>query len=542
MAIQCNKEFSLTLHYYSQGYKQTCPINLASNLEQLLQEPSLYTLKITENITYELGFTAEDLKARLYIEGLDQVEGSHYDAQCQQYYKLPQHEPFIWFRWDVSHRGMIPGSYYIKVKYKQKWYYGVLNVEPKHMDTEQLQQMREEVEELLLRWKELPTGIQESLYQKTSYHQTQDNERVTTVLAKSHRQLIQLLNEFRNHPYEQIEKIYHTRQKEMSQKSDPTAIRKTLTKTTDQHKVFGYTKSMTYETQENKWIKCLNERLLRLIKRLDLTNEDIQEKESINKLEKACQQFKKSEWYHQIQCRGYEELPLRSRYDSRYRMLFQLDYELRQEVQKISLKRTYQSLWLETSWIYELWCFLKVYKALVESLGYKEIERIKSGYLLNKGEVFLKLHYDTEIPLHLEGTSKEENPLYTRSPLHTRPDGRIDIYKHNQYYGSIILEFKYSGYYNIWNSQRRTRCSEQLLHYAYQLGSPYLFNRYQLPSELFKQMQPVYRVIAIVPKLDKDIDLIEDEETHIVQVGLRLEKDNTQWVTYIDQLIQQITV
>lgn len=42
-------------------------------------------------------------------------------------------------------------------------------------------------------------------------------------------------------------------------------------------------------------------------------------------------------------------------------------------------------------------------------------------------------------------------------------------------------------------------------------------------------MNPIYKVMAIMPKIEGDLDIIEDRETNIVQVGLRVGKNNIAW-------------
>ena len=143
--------------------------------------------------------------------------------------------------------------------------------------------------------------------------------------------------------------------------------------------------------------------------------------------------------------------------------------------------------------------------------------------------------------MHIQETNNRTCPLYARSPIHRKPDGRIDIYKEDKYFGSIILEFKYSSYYNIWNNHRQTRCSEQLLHYGYQLGSQYLENHHGLPEHVMKQLNPVHKVMVIMPKLKGNVHLTEEQETNIVQVGLCMGIRNTEWQIYLDTVVHQLT-
>ena len=520
MATQCDTTFNLMIYYYKRGSREKLSVNLTQSLEKLLQEVEHYSVSIHENTTYELGFSSKDTKARLYIEGIEGVEGAYYDTQREQSYILPSDESVVWFRWDVSERGMVPGNYYIKVACGGNWYYAILKIEPKHMENEALNQMKEEVETFLSKWKTLPIGIRESIEAKSFDYQNYNEKNQIELLMQWHCKIIAILSDFKKNPYEQIEKTYHYGPKEQSRKSDPIAIRRTLKQNRDFNKVVSYTKSMSYETQENKWVKSFNERLLKWITQLQQNKLEEQQEEVLKKVSTIGQQLKCCQWYQNIECKLYEELPIRSRYDSRYRTLFQFEHALRQGIQSVGLKRTKAYLWLETAWIYELWCFQKVYQQMIQDLEYKEIGALASGFVLAKGERVLKLHYDTVIPIHTHQTNKSIAPLYARSPIHRRPDGRIDIYHREQYCGSIVLEFKYSNYYHIWNDNRETRCSQQLLHYGYQLGSSHLENSYHLPEHVMQQMNPIHKVMVMMPKLKDDVYLIEDKEVNVVQVAL----------------------
>ncbi len=150
------------------------------------------------------------------------------------------------------------------------------------------------------------------------------------------------------------------------------------------------------------------------------------------------------------------------------------------------------------------------------------------------------MYYDTSIPLHIYQTHEKYCPLYARSPLHRKPDSRIDIYKDEKYHGTIILEFKYSHPNNVWSAYRETRCSEQLLHYGYQLASTYLANPYNLPKKMLDKINPISKVIAITPMLTNDEQLKEDCETNIVQVGLKPTKQNPLLEKYLQNCLEEL--
>ncbi len=499
-------------------YQHTKKILLSPNLDDLINNPDCYTFTIVENGTYTLNFSSVDRNARLYIEGIDNVENSQYDIDMDLYYILPQSEPFTWLRWDKTDKPCIPGSYYIKLNMQNEMYYGILKIQPRHLNECQLQQMKDDVEIFLQKWTKLPRGAKERIQNNYSYYQENEKKQIELIID-SYEKIIPILQELAHSPKERLEKVYQHFNQNSSQKVDQIAIKMTLKKNCDWHKTYGYSKNITYSTQENKWLKYFNEKLYSLIQKLKLLHISQNDRNIFQKLEKACLQLRNCEWYKNLSVKLHEILPSQSQYDSRYTILFKFYTQLYKSSNSSTLTRTKEYLWLQTSWVYELWCFQKVYKILIEEQGYQEIASTKFGFVLNNSNITLKLYYDTPLPLHISQTHELLCPLYARTS-HRTPDSRIDIYKENKYHGSIILEFKYSKYYNVWNIDRQTRCSEQLLHYGYQLASPYLTTNYNLPEHLLKQLNPIKKLFVVTPNLFEDRDLIEDVETNIVQLRL----------------------
>lgn len=59
-----------------------------------------------------------------------------------------------------------------------------------------------------------------------------------------------------------------------------------------------------------------------------------------------------------------------------------------------------------------------------------------------KGEFRIKLHYDEPLCRQLEDTTKENQPVFTKG-RHYRPDIRMDLYREDVYWSTIIFEVKY---------------------------------------------------------------------------------------------------
>ena len=537
MDTQSNINFYVIVYYYENRLKKEKKVHFAESIEVLLADADKYTLKIIENTNYDLKFQSNDTQAKLYIEGIEDIESSHFDAESNEYYIMPSEDTIHWFKWDITEKGLVPGTYYIKVLYKQEVSYAILNISPKHMDINKLEQMKKEAKKFLLEEDKLTIGLKETIKSKYNHSNENNAKKQIKLLMQWHLRIVSLLNELKTTPYEKIEKIYTYTNKQISKKSDKNSIKMALNKNLDPNKTFSYTKNISYETKENKWVKSFNERLLKLTMSLVKNELEDDELKVIKNIENTCMRLRTTLWYADIECSLNEELPIRSRYDSKYRVLLELDNALYRN-SNLDLIKDKDLIWLETSWIYEIWCFQKIYHSLIDLQKYKVVNKTRQSFILSKSDITLKLYYDAGIPMHVNETSIGDMPLYARSPLHRRPDGRIDLYQNEKYLGTVILEFKYSTQYYVWNKNRKTRCSEQLLHYGYQLASPYLNNLYNLPINIMNSINPIYKVIAIMPELSEDNDIFEDDETNIAMSKLCVGEDHRALIDYIEKEVQ----
>ena len=70
-----------------------------------------------------------------------------------------------------------------------------------------------------------------------------------------------------------------------------------------------------------------------------------------------------------------------------------------------------------------------------------------------KGEFRIKLHYDEPLCRQLEDTTKENQPVFTKG-RHYRPDIRMDLYREDVYWSTIIFEVKYRVSFRIKQKSR----------------------------------------------------------------------------------------
>lgn len=71
-----------------------------------------------------------------------------------------------------------------------------------------------------------------------------------------------------------------------------------------------------------------------------------------------------------------------------------------------------------------------------------------------KGEFRIKLHYDEPLCRQLEDTTKENQPVFTKG-RHYRPDIRMDLYREDVYWSTIIFEVKYRKIQSIFQDKTK---------------------------------------------------------------------------------------
>ena len=84
------------------------------------------------------------------------------------------------------------------------------------------------------------------------------------------------------------------------------------------------------------------------------------------------------------------------------------------------------------------------------------IPELLSGTVVGfvKGEFRIKLHYDEPLCRQLEDTTKENQPVFTKG-RHYRPDIRMDLYREDVYWSTIIFEVKYRKIQSIFQDKTK---------------------------------------------------------------------------------------
>ena len=233
----------------------------------------------------------------------------------------------------------------------------------------------------------------------------------------------------------------------------------------------------------------------------------------------AIMTLKRSEWFYEVDLPTTEAVTMTVLMDSRYRVLYKLYSALKKHKVRYSLSEYYTLRWKRTDQLYELWGFIQVYKALlaegyrlVDGLNFISIsddfvfEDINAGKSLTllKDDNLIRLVYSAEIPTKSEDTDLENNPIYTTGS-NRLPDCRIDCYKafeeSKQYYGSIVIDFKYRKFYNVWQSEKSSS-RHQIM--SYKNDTATLFYRDFSADKSKRMIKPVSEVMILYPDIDSE--------------------------------------
>ena len=214
--------------------------------------------------------------------------------------------------------------------------------------------------------------------------------------------------------------------------------------------------------------------------------------------------------------------------------------ELRQESVKIQWSEGYAYSQKRSEKLYEIWCFVKDCRFLIrEEIGFEPqgwifdefsegrvlIPELLSGTVVEfvKGEFRIKLHYDEPLCRQLEDTTKENQPVFTKG-RHYRPDIRMDLYREDVYWSTIIFEVKYRKIQSIFqdktkkqNRDTKSFCENQIRGYKNELHSKYC--RGLDENFVLRKLNPVDRVWVLNPTHHEG-NIIDKEEEGIKLIQL----------------------
>lgn len=181
-------------------------------------------------------------------------------------------------------------------------------------------------------------------------------------------------------------------------------------------------------------------------------------------LRNAIRQVRRAPWFAETELTGPLAPDMTVFRDPRYSLLYRLHRHLARPEESLAVSSFYRFQWKRTDKLYELWCVLSFVKALAaagwrtetgpavtEEGGRYTLDSLEAGTVITmaREDEEIRLVYDAPVAATAAATDQRVAPLYTNHPQR-RPDLRIDYYRQNLYYGSLVADFKYRDIYRLW--------------------------------------------------------------------------------------------
>ncbi|UFJ40744.1 DUF2357 domain-containing protein [Brevibacillus humidisoli] len=517
------------------------------------------SLSLIEHMSISIRFESDDPTARLYMYGLDTVEGKMVEEDENfEAYLSPSSEELSLFTHDSY--PLIPGVYQIRVHVGEQIYYAPFVIHAKGITNEQLTIMRQELEETIrglaldLIRKRFAQGMRlqnmippELLYQ-------------FMVLKKHYEPVMAALNDLYTRINFRNRKEYKLDREDRAGETDDVTIRHMMRYPGKPgYRMVPY-RRMDYDLPENRWVKQMIRDLIVRINEFeqsiehyrsfvaeeisglqpfaayqDSTRNTIQEKQKVLELLDDFEEFVRkvraslnlmttAHWYEEIADQGYASHVSHVLIsDSRYRALYQMYRDFRQEELTVDFDPYMSYQWKRSDILYEMWGFTTLLKLLIRELGFTPTGGwlFSQGFTgdkwliphlpedaqvrLQSGDLSLTVTYNSVIPLTSDETDFERNPLYM-TDTHNRPDTRINFYLDGIYAGTLLIDYKYRPRNNFWDQIKvrtiyRSREMNQLIAYGSNSRSKFIYGD-QSGSDYFG-IVPVYEAWAIYPVKDE---------------------------------------
>lgn len=500
-------------------------------------------LALTENQDIFLRFEAP-AGFRFTMDGLDIVTLPGQERESEQTYILPEGKKDI-LLFAGQDFPLVPGYYVMTVEGAGRAWYGILEINPRYMEKQSWQEMRDElVEEIktlsfdfmkrnihISRQLEGALGVNTEMLLRF-YTIRDESPVVLNVLdelartANSRLALrmkhVRTLGDRRTEP--------HIRPQHFHDRAGAPTTPALYTE-------------MTWDVAENRFAKALlmklDQNLFTFIKEIDGHVERLEDRQReiarfsrdreyrmgvkalsqfidyrkrATLLRQSIRRVTLAPWYEETKGEMPETMPMAVFRDPRYSVLYRLYKNLENPFSSLDVSSFYQFQWKRTDKLYEMWGFLRFIKALmakgweledgVEVLkeeGKYRLASLESGteIRLKREKAEIRLVYDGIVPGNSADTSRDKAPLYTNNS-HRQPDLRMDYYKEGLYYGSLVADFKYRDVLFLWQDENRSYSIRKQFNAYRDMNTR--FYRDMTEAASLRDSRPVKEVWAVFPK------------------------------------------
>lgn len=537
---------------------------LFSKNDKEIWNEDFVTLSIEENDEVELFFNSSDTNARLYLEALDIVPIDDINIKEDEngnIYRTVSNSSFVLYKSNAGYDALRVDVFKISILCNDEWYYGTFQILPKPMNLQEWKMMRDDLECEI-------RGLAQDIVRRNIGIGNIHNEALPPkiiydflIIKKYSSKVIMALTDIADNPRSRIVTMYNEISANRSDKYrfDKETVKRYLLKSGTEPTYKIPVKAISYDIPDNRLLRMiLTEyeskvtQFLEILDSIDKNDYSLHSggswqyktewkvslgefKEAALKLKKITSIVKTREWYNDVGIFQETHVPYSFIMDSRYNIIYQMYLDMKREEISVDLNPDFSYSWKRSSWMYEMWCYLKVCHMFLQryelvSSEWNDIfsEKVifpflESGTRL-KFEIddyALEVVYDECLPMN-KNKSSYKKPLFMakthgEEKTHNRPDIVINVYqtKREWYLGSIILECKYRKLNSFWIEGSNRSSRGQLESYFNNARSSILLGEI---GENFN-MRPVEKVIVLTP--DDLGDGKEQNEFEILVKGFK---------------------
>ena len=521
--------------------------NMAESINEM-ESHELENIFFKEYEEVEMEFTSINGKDRLYYEGIDllPINLCETDDMGNLYLSpLDNGKTYIIFENSSMYYAMRVGRFEIKLVHDGKVYYQWFSVLPKNVNNGEWIIMQRELEEEI-------RGLSSDIIRKNislggSKKEIAPSQELYKffVIKKYFESILAAFIDLKDKPNYKVEKEYKLEPLYKATYIDNITVKDYLMKGTGEEKYFVPMRVYNYDLPENRWLKkivllyedelkkfknstekyveCVEEEICELRKYGRSNEAKVKAKtqvllelnkylETSKSILSISELIKTQEWYQQINNVDSLIVPHVLMYDVRYNTFYKMYKELQRNNISIQWDESFSYSWKLSSEMYEIWCFIKICRFLMDDeMGFEPqgwiFDKYKEQHMLipellpgtcvkfEKDNFTIKAYYNLILGRNIEETNKNNAPIFSNS-VHVRPDIRLDLYKDNVFWCTLIFEVKYRTIQNFWN-YGDNKCKEQIRAYKNDYKSRYC--RGLDPEFVVRKVNPVDRVWVLNP-------------------------------------------
>lgn len=510
MDIVSDVPFEIKLIHRFPIYREEVGVNFSHNEFDIWGE-DFCTLSAEENDDIEILFNSDDKDARMYLDALDIIpldDLTISEDESGRLFRTASPESFMLYSSDAGYDALRVDAFKISVLCYGEWYYGVFDILPKPVSKNEWKMMKDDLE------KEIH-GLAQDIVRRNiglgDYRDANMPPKIIYdffVIKKYSDKVMMALVNIAESPRYQIQTEYENIASINSDKYrlDKETMRRYASTSGSEATLKVPIKKTCYDIQDNRLLKDMlkeyENKLAHFIQLIDEAekfsnssgfggsvqykkswDQSLKDfKETANKLKKMTSILKSKEWFSYVGTLTEPHIPHSFILDTRYNTIYQMHMELKRNTMNIQLNPEFSYTWKRSSYLYEMWCFLKIchfcfeeYELNSTDWNFNFSKKILFPFLEENtkivfydGNIKIEIIYDQCLPLSSR-KSDIMNPLYIAKHHssyrnHNRPDILINVYdkKREIYLGSIILECKYRKLNSFWNSNSPRSSRDQL--------------------------------------------------------------------------------